>query len=95
MGLEVLTTEDLEKFRLQLISEIKELLLAKPAKKWLKTAEVMEMLDISEVTLQTLRNRGKIPFRKLGGVCYYNAEEIDELLVTLTQKTKAKAHKGQ
>jgi DNA-binding Xre family transcriptional regulator len=75
-----LTTADLDKFRVQLIDEIKALLDDKRPKKWLKTPEVMELLGISEVTLQTLRNRGKIPFRKLGGICYYNAEDIDKVL---------------
>lgn len=80
MALQVLTADDLEKFRVQLLSDIEKLLTKKQPKKWLKTAEVMEMLGISEVTLQTLRNRGQIPFRKLGGICYYSMDEIDEYL---------------
>lgn len=80
MGLQVLTADDLEKFRVQLLSDIENLLKTKQPKKWLKTPEVMEMLGISEVTLQTLRNRGQIPFRKLGGTCYYSMEEIDTYL---------------
>lgn len=80
MALQVLTVDDLEKFRVQLLSDIENLLNTKPPKKWLKTHEVMEMLAISEITLQNLRNRGQIPFRKLGGTCYYNAEEIDDYL---------------
>jgi len=80
MSLQVLTVDDLEKFRLQLLSDIENLLNRKQPKKWLRTQEVMELLGISEVTLQTLRNRGQIPFRKLGGTCYYSSEEIDEFL---------------
>ena len=80
MGLQVLTTDDLEKFRVQLLTDIENLINIKQPKKWLKTTEVMELLGVSEVTLQNLRNRGQIPFRKLGGTCYYNAEEIDDYL---------------
>ena len=73
MGLQVLTADDLEKFRVQLLTDIENLINVKQPKKWLKTTEVMELLGVSEVTLQNLRNRGQIPFRKLGGTCYYNA----------------------
>lgn len=83
MGLQVLTVDDLEKFRMQLLTDIENLLNTKRPKKWLKTNEVMELLGMSEVTLQTLRNKGLIPFKKLGGTVYYNAEELDEFLTNL------------
>ncbi|OOQ60023.1 helix-turn-helix domain-containing protein [Mucilaginibacter pedocola] len=83
MGLEALTGNDLENFRTQLLNDIESLLNMKRPKKWLKTNEVMELLGMSEVTLQTLRNRKQIPFKKLGGICYYNAEELDEFLQNL------------
>jgi predicted DNA-binding transcriptional regulator AlpA len=83
MIVEVLSSEDLEKFRQLLLNDIKELIQIKQPKRWLKTNEVMELLGISEVTLQNLRNRKKIPFRKLGGTCYYNAEELDYFLTNL------------
>ena len=80
MALEVLTADDLEKFRVRMLSDIENLLDRKQPKKWLRTQEVMELLGISEVTLQTLRNRGQIPFSKLGGTCYYSTEAIDDYL---------------
>ncbi len=83
MGVEVITTEDLASFRLQLLKDIENLLEIKKNKKWLKTGEVLELLDMSDVTLQTLRNKGIIPFRKLGGICYYNVDELDEALKNL------------
>ncbi|WPU99119.1 helix-turn-helix domain-containing protein [Mucilaginibacter sp. cycad4] len=84
MNLEVLTVDDLEKFRQQLLTDIKDLLQPKQyQKRWLKTADVMKMLGMSEVTLQTLRKQGKIPFKKLRGVCYYDAEELDDYLSSL------------
>ena len=87
MGIQVLTADDLEKFRVQLMTDIENLLNTKHPKKWLKTHEVMELLGISEFTLQHLRNRGQIPFRKLGGTCLYSAEEIDDYL-TKSKYTK-------
>ena len=83
MELQVLTADDLEKFRKQLLTDIENLLNVKYPKKWLKTNEVMELLGMSEVTLQTLRNKGLIPFRKLGGTVYFNAEELDEFMSRL------------
>jgi len=83
MGVEVITTDDLNNFKVQLLKDIENLLEIKRNKKWLKTAEVLERLDMSDATLQTLRNRGVIPFKKLGGICYYNAEALDEALESL------------
>lgn len=79
-----MTTEDLEQFRLRLLKDIENLMGTAPIpKKWLKTQEVMELLGMSEVTLQTLRNKGIIPFKKLGGICYYNVEELDDAIKNL------------
>jgi excisionase family DNA binding protein len=83
MELQVLTTEDLEQFRKQLLNDIEKLLNVKYPKKWLKTSEVMELLGMSEVTLQTLRNKGQLPFRKVGGTVYFNAQELDEYIQNL------------
>jgi DNA-binding Xre family transcriptional regulator len=80
MGVEIVTVEDLENFRIKLLKDLENLLQSHKPKKWLKTHEVTEMLGMSEVTLQTLRNNGIIPFRKLDGICYYNVDELDEVL---------------
>ncbi len=86
MNVEVIGPVDLEKFRQLLLTDIKEILEIKQPKKWLKTNDVMELLGISEVTLQKLRDRKWIPFRKLGGTCYYNAEELDDCIDNLKTK---------
>ena len=49
-------------------------------KKWLKSNEVMELLGLSSSGLQNLRIKGTIPFTKLGGVIYYDYQEIMNLL---------------
>lgn len=84
MTIEVITKEDLEEFRKKLLDDMKEIILQQPtAKKWLKTNEVLKRLDISDVTLQHLRANGTIPFKKLGGICYYNVLELEKAMDNL------------
>ena len=82
MAMEIITIEDLEAFRVRLLDDIKALL--KPVsyaeKKWLKSAEVRKLLGISHGTLQNLRIKGTIPYRKIGGLTYYKYEDIFNLL---------------
>ena len=82
MAMEIITMEDLEAFRVRLLDDIKALL--KPVsyaeKKWLKSAEVRKLLGISHGTLQNLRIKGTIPYRKIGGLTYYKYEDIFNLL---------------
>jgi hypothetical protein len=82
MQVEVITREDLQAFRLQLIQELKELLLSKqPAtKEWLRSREVRKLLNISSGTLQTLRVNGTLHPSKIGGIIFYKMEEIEKLL---------------
>ncbi|PZX20098.1 helix-turn-helix protein [Breznakibacter xylanolyticus] len=84
MPLKVITSEDLEIFKSELIAEIKSLLdgfqKAGTTQKWMKTKDVLALLKISHGTLQHLRITGQIPFSKIGGVIYYDAEEINQLI---------------
>lgn len=83
MGAQIITVDDLENFRLQLLQDIELVMQKSKPKKWLKTNEVMELLGLSEVTLQMLRNKGIIPYRKLGGICYYNVDELNDAIKNL------------
>lgn len=83
MATTVLTTEDLQEFKKELLQELKFLFPNNQAaqnKKWLKSKEVRNMLSISPGTLQTLRINGTIPYTKMGGVIYYDNEEILRIL---------------
>ena len=51
-----------------------------PLNQWHDNFEVMEMLHISQRTLQTLRSNGKLPFAKMGGRCYYKEIDLQRLL---------------
>lgn len=80
---QVLTIGDLINFKAQLLKEISFLLkdkIAEPAKRWLKANEVRKLLDISAGKLQYLRDQKIIPFTKLGGITYYDYQEIIQLM---------------
>jgi hypothetical protein len=82
--IELITREDLEQFRTQLLLDIKKLLrtpkLLGPNKEWLKSYEVREILKISPSTLQNFRINGVLKYEKLGGIFYYAQADIDRLL---------------
>ena len=80
---QLLTIGDLIEFKNELLHEMKQLLkeaTGKPAKQWLKSHEVKKLLGLSSGTLQTLRDKGTIPFTRIGGVIYYNADEIMKMM---------------
>lgn len=82
MALEIITKEDLEIFKIELISEIKNLFHFKTTqqKLWLRSAEVKTLLRISSGTLQNLRVNGTLRFSKIGGTIYYNYQDIEKLM---------------
>ena len=83
MGATIITSEDLMEFKVELLEDIKALLKDQSGqlgKKWLKSNEVRELLGISPGTLQNLRINGTLPFSKIGGVLYYDYQEIIEVL---------------
>lgn len=82
MSVEVVTKEDLQAFRLQLIDDLKALFQFKEnsKKEWLRSNEVRKLLKISPGTLQTLRVNGTLHPSKVGGIMYYRMEEIEKLL---------------
>ena len=90
----ILTTDDLREFKLELLEEIKGLLderYPKAFKKeWLRSTQVMDMLQISAGTLQALRLNGTLPFIKIGGLLFYEAGEIERILMDHLVPTKRK-----
>ncbi len=83
MSLQVLTTNDLQEFKVELLEEIRNIMTEQKSvtsKKWLKSIEVRKLLNISPGTLQTLRINGTLPFTKIGGTNYYNYTDIEKLL---------------
>ena len=84
MPAHIVTQEDLEGFKASLLEEIKDILLQHnriTLDRWIKSNSVMGKLEISPGTLRNLRINGTIPFTKLGGVIYYDEEEIHRILM--------------
>jgi hypothetical protein len=83
MSAKIITPEDLNEFKEDLLKDIKLLITnqSKPqAKKWLKSPEVRKLLGISTGTLQNLRINGTLPYTKMGGVIYYDYVVIMKVL---------------
>ena len=83
MPAEIVTTDDLREFKIELLKEFKNILKehhGQPAKKWLKSYEVRELLNISPGTLQNLRINGTLPYTKIGGVMFYDYGDIKKML---------------
>jgi hypothetical protein len=72
MSVEVVTKEDLQAFRQQLLNDLKALLSFKSntTKEWLRSSEVRKLLKISAGTLQNLRITGKLKPVKIGGIFF-------------------------
>ena len=76
---QLVTAEDLENFKADMLEAIRKMIKSDqglPAKKWLKSSEVRKMLDISPGKLHMLRASRKLAFMRLGGVIYYDREDI-------------------
>ncbi|MDO6761861.1 helix-turn-helix domain-containing protein [Tamlana sp. 2_MG-2023] len=83
MGVRIITTDDLRDFKMELLEELKTLLTKDSdykSKKWLKSPEVRELLGISHGTLQNLRINGTLPYSKVGGVLYYDYQDIAKVI---------------
>lgn len=81
-AIEILTKEDLEQFRQQLLKDLKSLIGSpgQQVKQWLKSAEVRKLLKISPGTLQNLRINGTLQYTRVGSIIYYKTDEITKLL---------------
>jgi len=86
---QLVSSDDLEQFRIKLLMDIKKMLdghLNKTSKRWLKSNEVKKLPGISAGTLQALRNNRKIPFTRIGRLIFYDAAEIDNILAIQEKK---------
>ena len=84
MATNIVTVEDLEILKKELIQVFESLLnqkmVSSPSKKWLKTYEVRKLLDISPGTIQNLRINGTLPYSKFGGAIYYDYDDIMKVM---------------
>ncbi len=82
MVVEIVTREDLQSFRIQLLNDLRQFLgtPAVSAKQWLRSREVRRLLKISPATLQKLRINGTLQYSKMGNIMYYKYEDIVKVL---------------
>jgi len=85
MNVEVITKEDLQAFRMQLLEDIKSLLqqgreTSLGNVEGYKTANVRKILGCSVNKLVSLRVARKIRTKKIGGTVYYNKEDVKRLV---------------
>ena len=82
-GDQLITKAHLEEFKEDLLAEIVQLFQSAPmggVPKWLKTDEVKKMLNVSSGTLQAMRRSGSLPYTKVGGIIYYNMDDIHRMM---------------
>lgn len=86
MGMELVTREDLEKFKAQLIGEIRVLFTqysnvpGGEILQGLKTAQVRKILGCCTNTVKALRIAGKLRCKKEGGNWYYSREDVRKIV---------------
>lgn len=80
----MISKQDLELFRIRILSDIAKMLEAKlnhPTDdfRWLRSKAIRKIMDISPATLQNLRVTGKIRFKKVQGSYYYSKDDLQKL----------------
>lgn len=82
-GDQLITKDYLQEFKEELLAEIDRMLQnggVKGTQKWLKSDEVKKLLNVSSGTLQAMRRSGTLPYTKIGGLIYYNMDDIHQML---------------
>lgn len=83
MNVEMITREDLQNLKAELLSEFKSILgknRQPENKEWLRSTQVRQMLQISPGTLQSLRIKGLLRYTKVGGCFFYKQADIAQML---------------
>ena len=87
MEISIATQQDLMTFKeeiLQALQQVKKEIIEESPKKTevelLKSHQVQRLLSISAATLQNLRVNGTIPYSKVGGVIFYDKNEVMQVI---------------
>jgi hypothetical protein len=84
MSAEIVTMEDLEKFRLRLLADLAKMLeKPKTVNPLMRSGDVRKLLNISPGTLQNLRVKGILPYTKLDGSYRYSLPDVEKALTGL------------
>lgn len=80
MNLNIVTKEDLIDLKQELLNEIKDLKQSNSRdKKYLRSAEMRAMLNVSAGTLQNMRINGTLPYIKAGTTILYDMDKVVEI----------------
>lgn len=83
MSAEIVTKEDLQIFRMQLLDDLKRMMPVSPKTEqkaeWIKSKEARQILKASPGTLQNLRISGQLNPVKISGSWRYSLAEINAL----------------
>jgi hypothetical protein len=93
---QLITVDDLTQFKQELLNELLSVLKTQTGtipKKWMKSHEVRRLLKISPGTLQTLKTSGVIPYTKMGGLHFYDHDDIQKVLESNKNNSIDKAAK--
>ena len=82
MSVEILTKEDLNNFKVELVNLITEIISkGQPQKKEiLSNEDVKDLLGISSGTLRKYRITGKISYTKIDNILYYKYDDVLKLI---------------
>lgn len=86
MPTQIITSDDLREFKIELLEEIRHIFLSSQSvvnpenKRFLKSQEVMQLLNISASSLQTMRNSRILSFTRIQGTIYYDWNDIVKLM---------------
>ncbi|MCC6182614.1 MAG: helix-turn-helix domain-containing protein [Bacteroidia bacterium] len=99
MAVELITKDDLNAFKTEVINEIRQILKPKGStlaqKEWLKSYEVRKLLGISPGKLQNMRVNGTIAFTQIGGLMFYKYDDIVKLMEENKTKNPFIARNGK
>lgn len=82
-AIDIVTKTDLQEFKEGLLAEMQQVLqtVKEPERRWLKTYDVRKMLgNLSNGTMQTLRNSGMLPYTLLNGLALYEYKDVVKLM---------------
>lgn len=85
--MENITSADLNDLKIEIINEFKKIVAEEISKhssaenefEWIRSKSIRKIMNIAPATLQNLRISGKIRYKKVMGLYYYNKKDIHNL----------------
>lgn len=78
-----------------LLNSIGQCTTAEVLKDWIDNQDVMQTLNISCRTLQTLRSNGTLPYSRINNKIYYRRQDIEKILNDNYKMAKIRWHHGK